>query len=162
MAARHNSELRLAHECPDVRRVRGDSTPLTTHDWKVIAGLPLVGLIAALPAAAYDQEFIAGMLLIEESVDRNLLGWLVPTSAFNLLDSFFCMLLLPPLALYSRGALGGWWQTMSHTNFFLLHAALAMGPFLLTLLTIRPLERLFAPRQWINGHGVLGSSFPSC
>ncbi len=44
------------------------------------------------------------------------------------------------------GILGGWWETMSHTNFFLLHAALALGPFLVTLLTMRPFERLFAPR----------------
>jgi len=44
------------------------------------------------------------------------------------------------------GVLGGWWETMDHVRFFWLHAALALGPFVLTLLTLRPLERLFAPR----------------
>lgn len=227
---------------PDVRRVHQAREPLTAHDWKVIAGLLLVSLIAVLPAAVYNQEFISVLLLIDESVDRNLLGWSVPTAAFNSLDGLFCILLVPPLvmwwrwqaergrepgdmgkiaigylltavanlimlvplsragdgqpmhmlwptllfafnalgflyywptllALYSRaapaavnstmmgvlffstflgnvlsGALGAWWETMSHTRFFWLHVWLALGPFLLTVLTIRPLERLFAPR----------------
>ena len=93
------------HLPPDVRRVRtpGAHARLTGHDWKVIAALLLVGLISVLPAAVYNQEFIAGMLLIEESVDRGLLGWSVPTNAFNSLDGLFCILLVPPLV-----ALWGW------------------------------------------------------
>jgi POT family proton-dependent oligopeptide transporter len=43
------------------------------------------------------------------------------------------------------GALGGLWETMSHANFFLLHAALAFGPFLAMLLILRPFGRLLAP-----------------
>ena len=229
------------HLPPDVRRVRDAAVaPLTAHDWKVIAGLLLVSLVAVLPAAVYNQEFIAGILLIEESVDRGLFGWTVPTSAFNSFDGLFCILLVPPLlmlwrwqaargrepgelgkialgylitavanlvmllpasrvdagqqihmlwplllfalnalgflyywptllALFSRaapaavnstmmgmlffstflgnvlsGAFAAWWETMSHARFFWLHALLALGPFVLALLTIRPLQRLFA------------------
>jgi len=230
------------HLPPDVRRSRVAGAALGARDWKVIAGLVLVSLVAVLPAAAYNQEFIAVLLLIDEAVDRNVFGWQVPTAAFNSLDGLFCIVLVPPLvmwwrrqarrgrepgdmgkiaigylltavasllmlvpvarmdagqgmhiawpvllfafnalgflyywptllALYSRaapmavnstlmgvlffstflgnvlsGVLGGWWETMDHVRFFWLHAALALGPFVLTLLTLRPLERLFAPR----------------
>lgn len=43
------------------------------------------------------------------------------------------------------GAIGGWWETMSHARFFALHGALALGPALLLALAARPLARLLAP-----------------
>ncbi|MBE2291521.1 MAG: peptide MFS transporter [Xanthomonadaceae bacterium] len=227
---------------PDVLRQREalPRAPLTAHDWRVIVALVLVSLLAVLPAAAYNQEMIAGMLFIEASVDRSFLGWMLPTSGFNALDGLFCIVFVPPLvalwrrqaqrgrepgelgkiaigylitalasvamvwpaaraeagqtvgvvwpvllfalnalgflyywptllALFSRAApaavnstlmgvlffstflgnvasgfFGGGWETMGHAHFFWLHAALSLGPFVLTLLTLRPLERLFA------------------
>lgn len=44
------------------------------------------------------------------------------------------------------GALGGWWDTMSHVDFFLLHAGLAAGPLVVMLLIARPATRILAPR----------------
>lgn len=236
------------HLPPDVRRVRGEvRAPLTAQDWRIVAALVLVALLAVLPAAVYNQAFIAGLLMIEESVRRDLFGWTVPTSAFNALDGFFCVALVPPLvmlwrwqarrgrepgelakiaigylltavaallmlwpaargdagnsvsmlwplllfgfnalgflyywptllALYSRvapaainstmmgvlffstfignvlsGALAGGWETMSHVRFFWVQALLALGSFVLALLTLRPLTRLFASSKGVAG-----------
>jgi POT family proton-dependent oligopeptide transporter len=44
------------------------------------------------------------------------------------------------------GALGRYWETMSHAGFFLLHAALAFGPLLVMMLMARPATRVLAPR----------------
>lgn len=228
---------------PDVRRVRGASQgpALTGHDWRVITALVLVSALAILPSLTYNQAFISGLLMIEESVDREWLGWSVPTNTFNALDGLFCVVFVPPLvmlwrwqarrgrepddlhkiaygylitaiasalmvlpalridsagatvgivwpvllfalnalgflyywptllALYSRaapaavnstmmgvlffstfignvlsGTLAALWETMSHAQFFWLHAALAFGPFIAMLLVARPLRRLFA------------------
>jgi POT family proton-dependent oligopeptide transporter len=43
------------------------------------------------------------------------------------------------------GTLGGLWERMSHANFFLLHALLALGPALVMLLVARPFGRLLRP-----------------
>ncbi len=43
------------------------------------------------------------------------------------------------------GALGGWWDQMSHVRFFGMHALLALGPAVLIWLLARPLERLVHP-----------------
>ena len=45
------------------------------------------------------------------------------------------------------GAVGGWWNSMPHVDFFLLHAALAAGPLVAMLLIARPAARLLAPRR---------------
>lgn len=44
------------------------------------------------------------------------------------------------------GAVGGWWNSMPHVDFFVLHAALAAGPLIAMLLIARPTKRLLAPR----------------
>jgi len=228
---------------PDSKRRAGAAAkpPLTGHDWRVIAALLVLAIIGVLPATAYYQETNAGLLFIEYSVDRGLLGWTIPTPSFNSLDGFFCVLLVPPLiaywawqakrgrepgdlgkvsigylitavanllmiwpalraqagesvsalwpvamfglnalgflfywptllALFSRaaprqvngtmmgllffsvfagnllvGILGGLWETMSHAEFFALHAGLAFVPFLAMLAIARPFGRLLRP-----------------
>ena len=44
------------------------------------------------------------------------------------------------------GAIGGWWERMSRFDFILLHAAVAIGALLCTMLIARPASRLLAPR----------------
>ncbi|WEK45465.1 MAG: peptide MFS transporter [Candidatus Andeanibacterium colombiense] len=87
-------------------RKRGDGPkhpPLTARDYRIVAGLILVSALAVFPSIAYYQESNAGILMIEESVSRGLFGWTVPTSAFNALDGFFCIVLVPPLVRLWRG-----------------------------------------------------------
>ena len=234
------------HLPPDVKRSDGDRQypPLDRRDWSVVATLALISAIAVPPTVAYFQETNAGLVLIEESVRRNVFGWTVPASAFVALDGLFCFILVPPLillwkrqerrrrepgeqgkiavgylltaaanllmlvpagwidqdpatkvsilwpfllyllsavgflyywptllALFSRaapravnatmmgvlffstfvgnvigGAVGGWWDTMPHADFFVLHAGFAVGPLIVTLLIARPVTRLLAPR----------------
>ena len=88
----------------DVRRVRGASAgpALTGHDWRVIAALVLVSVIAILPSLTYNQAFISGLLMIEESVDRQWLGRTISTNTFNALDGLFCVILVPPLVMWWR------------------------------------------------------------
>lgn len=92
------------HLPPDVLRRRGGGRgpALSGHDWRVIAALLLVSVIAILPALAYNQAFISGLLMIEQSVDRGLFGWTIPTNTFNALDGLFCIVLVPPLVLLWR------------------------------------------------------------
>jgi POT family proton-dependent oligopeptide transporter len=45
------------------------------------------------------------------------------------------------------GTFGGWWETMSHTRFFGIHALLALVPAVLMVLLARPLTQLMAPPQ---------------
>jgi POT family proton-dependent oligopeptide transporter len=63
----------------------------------VVAALVLVSFVAILPAAVYTQQFTAGILFIEDSVDRLILGWPLPASSFPALDGFYCILVVPPL-----------------------------------------------------------------
>ena len=49
------------------------------------------------------------------------------------------------------GALAGGWETMSHVRFFWVQALLALGSFVLALLTLRPLTRLFASSKGVAG-----------
>ena len=88
----------------DVRRVHGASPgpALTGHDWRVIAALVLVSVIAILPSLTYNQAFISGLLMIEESVNRQWLGGEVSTNTFNALDGLFCIVFVPPLVLWWR------------------------------------------------------------
>lgn len=87
------------HLPADRKRVRdaATSTPMTRQDWRVIGALLIVSVIAILPATAYYQESNAGLLFIENSVDRSLFGWTIPTPSFNSLDGLFCILVVPPL-----------------------------------------------------------------
>ena len=71
----------------------------------MIAALLLLSAIAVLPAVAYYQESNSGLLFIENSFDRSLFGWSIPTPTFNSLDGFFCMALVPPLI--------AWWRAQS-------------------------------------------------
>jgi POT family proton-dependent oligopeptide transporter len=84
---------------PDRLRRRGDPPPppLTAGDWRVIAALLVVALIAILPATAYYQETNSVLLFIEASVDSELFGWTVPTASYISLDGIFCILVVPPL-----------------------------------------------------------------
>ncbi|CAN5449654.1 peptide MFS transporter [soil metagenome] len=232
---------------PDVKRIAGGPkpTPLDAHDWRVVGMLVLISAIGVPPTISYYQAGNAGLLFIEDSVSRGLLGWNIPAAAFLSLDGLFCFALVPPLiwlwkrqerrgsepgemgkvaigylltalanllmlvpsawvdadpaakvsiiwpfllyllnavgflyywptllALFSRaaprginstmmgvlffstfvgnvlmGAVGGWWDTMSHAAFFLLHAGLAAVPFVAMLLIARPATRLLAPRS---------------
>jgi POT family proton-dependent oligopeptide transporter len=86
---------------PDRKRVKGGHRPkLTGRDWKVIAALLVVSAIGVLPATAYYQETNSGLLFIENSVDRHLFGWTIPTPSFNSLDGFYCIVLVPPLIAF--------------------------------------------------------------
>ena len=76
---------------------RAERQPLTKHDWGTIAVLLGLMLLATLPLAAYYQEFNVVQLFIREAVDRDLLGWSVPTASFISLDGFFGVLLVPLL-----------------------------------------------------------------
>ena len=81
-------------------RKRGDGPkhpPLTARDYRIVGALILLSALAVFPSIAYYQEANAGLLLIEQSVARELFGWSVPASAFNALDGFFCIVLVPPL-----------------------------------------------------------------
>ena len=93
------------HLAPDVMRRRdaGRGPALGAHDWRVIAALLLVSALAILPALSYNQAFISGLLMIEESVDRQWLGWTIQTNTFNALDGLFCIVLVPPLVMLWRG-----------------------------------------------------------
>lgn len=206
--------------------------PIDAHGWQAVGVLILVAAISIPTTLAYAQQFNAGLIFIDESVNRQLWGWTVPASAFVSMDGLFSFLLVPPLialwewqkhrarepgehgkiaigyllsaatnllmlipasktdhdpatkvsliwpfllylmnavgflyywptllALFSRaaprainatmmgvlflsvfagnvigGALGGWWDSMSHVDFYLLHAAIAAGPMILMLL----------------------------
>jgi len=229
----------------DVKRGGGQRPQkLGAHDWRVVAALALVAAISIPTTIAYAQEFIAGLIFIEESVDRHVLGWTVPASAFVAMDGLFNFILVPPLialwkwqerrgrepgehgkiaigyllsavtnllmlipasridhdpatkvsmiwpfllyllnsvgflyywptllALFSRtaprainattmgvlfltvfagnvigGMLGGWWDTMSHVDFYLWHAGIAAGPMVVMLLIARWATRILAPR----------------
>jgi POT family proton-dependent oligopeptide transporter len=92
------------HLPPDVMGGRGPGrrVALGRHDWRVVAALLLLSALAILPTLAYNQAFIAGLLMIEASVDRQWLGWTIPTNTFNALDGLFCILLVPPLVMLWR------------------------------------------------------------
>ena len=229
----------------DTTRVRGGPKPppLTRQEWRVVLVLILISAIGVPATSAYYQGGNAGLLFIEDSVARGVLGWNVPTSAFLALDGLFCFALVPlvltlwkrqerrgrepgemgkittgyvltvlanlimlvpstwvdadpavrvsmiwpfllyllnavgflhywptSLALFSRaaprsinatmmgvlffstfignvlvGAIGGWWDTMSHVAFFLLHTGLAAGSMVAMMLVTRSATRLLAP-----------------
>lgn len=84
---------------PDRKRERGGPKPppLTRKDWRIIGALLALTIIAILPGVAYMQEANSGLLFIEHSVRRDLLGWTIPTPSFNSLDGLFCILTVPPL-----------------------------------------------------------------
>ena len=232
---------------PDVKRIGGGGKPppLDRRGWSVVATLPLISAIAIPPTITYFQETNAGLVLIEESVRRQLFGWDIPASAFVALDGLFCFILVPPLillwkrqerrgrepgeqgkiaigylltalasllmvvpgswidhdpasrfsmlwpfllcllnavgflyywptllALFSRaaprtvnatmmgvlffssfvgnvlgGMVGGWWDTMSHVDFFLLHTGFAAGSLVATLMIARGATLVLAPRK---------------
>lgn len=90
---------------PDVKRAGGGPKPppLTKHDWRVVGILVTISAIQCFNNLAYYQWTNAGLLFIEDSVDRNVLGWSVPTSAFISLDGLFCFTLVPPLIALWRG-----------------------------------------------------------
>ena len=232
---------------PDVRRgqVGSDTPSLDRRDWAAVAMLIAIVIISIPAAIAYFQGVNAGLLFIEESVQRQVLGWEVPASAFVALDGLWCFTLVPPLimlwkwqerrgrepgelgkisigylltalgsllmvvpamwsdgdaatrvsigwpivfsllngvgflfywptqlALVSRaaprainatmmgvlflspfaagvlgGAVGGYWDRMSHAQFYALHAALAGASLLAMLLIARAATRILAPRS---------------
>ncbi|CAN5448529.1 N/A [soil metagenome] len=86
---------------PDLKRIGGDSKPppLDRRDRSVVGTLILISVIAILPTVTYFQESNAGLVLIEESVRRQLFGWEIPASAFVALNGLFCLILVPPLIL---------------------------------------------------------------
>lgn len=91
------------HLPPD--RVRGRHAPpppLASRDRRVIGALLLLAAIGILPSTAYYQETNVGLLFIEESVNRSLFGWAVPTGSFTALDGFFCIIVVPPLVALWR------------------------------------------------------------
>lgn len=234
------------HLPPDTARIQGGPKPppLTRQDRRVVLMLILISAIAVPATIANYQGTNAGLLFIEESVSRVMLGWTVPTSAFVALDGLFCFAFVPlilivwkrqerrgrepgemgkiaigflliaiaslvmlmpaawvdddptgkvsvgwplfyyllnavgfmyywptSLALFSRaaprginatlmgvlfcstfignvlvGTIGGWWDTMPHVGFFVLHAGLAIGSMIAMLLIARHATRLLAPR----------------
>jgi proton-dependent oligopeptide transporter, POT family len=71
--------------------------PLTPRDYGTIAVLLCLVLFATLPLASLYQEFNVVLLFIDKSVERDLFGWVVPTSSFISLDGFFGILLVPLL-----------------------------------------------------------------
>jgi POT family proton-dependent oligopeptide transporter len=73
------------------------SVPMNLRDWGTIALLLLLLLLATFPLAAYYQQFNVIMLFTEESVDRKMFGWQVPTATFISLDGFFGILFVPIL-----------------------------------------------------------------
>ncbi len=85
---------------PADQKKEADAEPkakLTKRDWKVIAALLALNVIGVAPQVAYYQSANSGLLFIETSVDRGLFGWTMPTSAFNSLDGFFCIVFVPVL-----------------------------------------------------------------
>ena len=84
---------------PADRRRQRDAVhePLKGDDWRRVAALLFLGAISIPACAAYFQEMNAGLLFIDASVDRSLLGWTVPTASFNALDGLFCILAVPLL-----------------------------------------------------------------
>ena len=83
---------------PDRKRREGEKhPPLSARDYRIVAALIFLSVLAIFPSIAYYQETNAGLLMIEESVSRSLFDWTVPASAFNALDGFFCIVLVPPL-----------------------------------------------------------------
>lgn len=82
---------------PDVKRTGGGPKPpqLQGRDWRVVAMLVLISAISIPATVANSQQTNAGLLFIEESVSREVLGWNVPTSAFFSLDGLFCFALVP-------------------------------------------------------------------
>lgn len=79
------------------QRSLSETRALSGSDWRNIAALLFLAAISILPCAAYFQEMNAGLLFIDASVDRQLLGWTVPTASFNALDGLFCILAVPTL-----------------------------------------------------------------
>lgn len=91
-----------------LRRRGGPSAPMSPQDWKKVGALIALSLIAVMATAAYNQQTNGGILFIEESVDRRLLGWTVPSTTFVSLDGLFCIVSVPILVtLWRRQARRG-------------------------------------------------------
>jgi len=82
---------------PDRKHTRNAVSPprLTVADWRILAALVALMLLAIFPAVAYYQENDAVTLFVEQSVRRNLFGWIVPTPSFGSVDGFCCIAFVP-------------------------------------------------------------------
>ncbi len=81
---------------PDIMRKKIQRTGvMSAQDRRKIVALILLSVVALLATTAYNQQTNGGLLFIEESVDRNLFGWTIPSTTFVALDGFFCILSVP-------------------------------------------------------------------
>jgi POT family proton-dependent oligopeptide transporter len=89
-----------AHLPPDIAPAsRGSALALSRDDWRIIAALFLLFLIAALFWTAQSQVWDTYPLWIRDHVDRRLFGFTIPITWFQSLDSFAVLAMAPVILL---------------------------------------------------------------
>jgi POT family proton-dependent oligopeptide transporter len=68
------------------RTLSAPRTPLSGHDWRVVAGLFLVMALTVCQSVIYYQNSNINLVWISRAVDLNLLGFHVPVAWFNSID----------------------------------------------------------------------------
>jgi len=71
--------------------------PLDARQWRIIAVLFGVMALSIFQSIAYYQNSIIGLIWIDKYVDLNLLGFHVPVTWFNSIDSFVSIVSVPVL-----------------------------------------------------------------
>ena len=95
-------------EASSAQRAKIEHTPLTAHQWRVIAALFLVTAITVFQSIIYYQNSNVALIWIDRSVDLNLLGFHVPVAWFNSIDPFISIISVPALfALWQSQAAKG-------------------------------------------------------
>ena len=95
-------------EASSAQRAQIEHTPLSAHQWRVIAALFLVTAITVFQSVIYYQNSNVALIWIDRSVDLNLLGFHVPVAWFNSIDPFISIISVPALfALWRRQAAKG-------------------------------------------------------
>jgi len=99
---------RYLPEASAVQRAAVEHTPLTGHQWRVMAALFLVTAVTIFQSVIYYQNSNIALIWIDRSVDLNLLGFHVPVAWFNSIDPFASIVGVPLLfALWRRQAAKG-------------------------------------------------------
>lgn len=86
----------------DASLSRGEQPKLAPGDGRVIFGLAVVLAITALFWIAQAQVWNTYPLWVRDNVDRGLLGWAVPVTWFQSLDSFAVLVFAPILIVFWR------------------------------------------------------------
>ena len=76
--------------------------PLTSHDWRVVAGLFVILTLTVCQSVIYYQNGNINLVWIDKAVDLNLLGFRVPVAWFNSIDPLASILGVPFLFVLWR------------------------------------------------------------